>query len=958
MRFEAVIFGAEIIATVDGEIVDPKRPNGSEYSYFWVIDGGKTLNITVRNSNGTCVINRNFTKDCILPPPPPECDTIQITDLTISDTLICSGELVQITADATGGIPPYTYTWYKNETFLQTQQVTGPATIADTITEASTYRVEVRSAPICPDSVFDSRTANIGVIPVPDLSLVSTTCATDNNSYCATIQSSTSSFTIAPPGTYDITSLGNEQYDICGIPSGLTIEVGVAAPSDTTCKKTINIFKNCDCDEITSLTIEGETELCEGDTTLLTANIQGGTTPYTINWSNEDNFTSNTIISNDNPIGVSPMTDTTYFLQVITADACDTAYASIFINMNSKPTIQKDSVVCDIDNGVYHVYFSTQGENITASRGLIMRNDADNLFSYVVSDIPLDQTVDITARFQNNDCPVTITCDPPAEECDCKAPNTEVNIFISEDTICAGNSINLVGSAMGNNPPFTYEWTFSDGSGTTNIGTGDSISFTPPDTGLIIVKVTDDSGCDSGMASDTGRVTVNPIPMITVDSIVCGQSGSDLFQLFFSSDADSLITSNGSIQVIDRGRYFIDSLDINSNTIITGIFTETGCSNSIEVPAPGDICPGCGLTLTIEGQTEFCFDPEDLPLEVELTASVENETPPSIIDWFNNPNCEGAPIMMGANVLFSVNSDTTFYVQITDADSCTVKDSVEIKLNPNPTIEVVVFSCAPDGGSYEVEIATTNTDSIAFNVGTLTVNTNGDTLISNIPSTEVLTIIAFNTVTGCMDEVTVNPKDECCFQSEACVDIIDPNRDCILQGDTTMLVIRDDCDECDYIWTPAGSLDDPTSKTPIASPQSTTTYMVEVLDENQCSICTDTATVVVLECGVDNFFFPDLFTPNGDGLNDVLSIRVVNVSRVEILIVNRFGQVIVDMTWENLDGTGVIGEDGNKGRALEVWDGTLNGRDVPPDVYGYYLTVTCDVNNERVVKQGNVTLLR
>ena len=42
---------------------------------------------------------------------------------------------------------------------------------------------------------------------------------------------------------------------------------------------------------------------------------------------------------------------------------------------------------------------------------------------------------------------------------------------------------------------------------------------------------------------------------------------------------------------------------------------------------------------------------------------------------------------------------------------------------------------------------------------------------------------------------------------------------------------------------------------------------------------------------------------------------------------------------------------------LDGWDGTFRGKDMDPDVYDYYLKVTCIDNVESIIK-GNVTLLR
>ena len=41
----------------------------------------------------------------------------------------------------------------------------------------------------------------------------------------------------------------------------------------------------------------------------------------------------------------------------------------------------------------------------------------------------------------------------------------------------------------------------------------------------------------------------------------------------------------------------------------------------------------------------------------------------------------------------------------------------------------------------------------------------------------------------------------------------------------------------------------------------------------------------------------------------------------------------------------------------DYWDGTYKNEQLPPDVFGYYLRVTC-IDGEEYTEQGNVTLLR
>jgi gliding motility-associated-like protein len=89
---------------------------------------------------------------------------------------------------------------------------------------------------------------------------------------------------------------------------------------------------------------------------------------------------------------------------------------------------------------------------------------------------------------------------------------------------------------------------------------------------------------------------------------------------------------------------------------------------------------------------------------------------------------------------------------------------------------------------------------------------------------------------------------------------------------------------------------------------------------------------------------PNVFTPNGDGLNDYFFPRqllTAGLSTFSMQIFNRWGQLIFTST--SLDGRG--------------WDGRLNDVPQPEGVYVFIIDATFK-DGQREHHQGNVTLLR
>jgi gliding motility-associated-like protein len=114
-------------------------------------------------------------------------------------------------------------------------------------------------------------------------------------------------------------------------------------------------------------------------------------------------------------------------------------------------------------------------------------------------------------------------------------------------------------------------------------------------------------------------------------------------------------------------------------------------------------------------------------------------------------------------------------------------------------------------------------------------------------------------------------------------------------------------------------------------------YWVEVTDTNNCK---GRDSINILSC--ENVFFPNAFTPNNDGLNDVFKPTIFGaLADYKLNIYNRFGQLIFQTS------------DAAKG-----WNGNLSGVLQPADVYVWtcrYRLLSGKKTNER---NGTVVLIR
>ena len=115
------------------------------------------------------------------------------------------------------------------------------------------------------------------------------------------------------------------------------------------------------------------------------------------------------------------------------------------------------------------------------------------------------------------------------------------------------------------------------------------------------------------------------------------------------------------------------------------------------------------------------------------------------------------------------------------------------------------------------------------------------------------------------------------------------------------------------------------------------------LSASNAAGCADTATTVVRVADPVGLFVPNVFTPDGNTINDVFSVAVGTSSQGAMMrIFNRWGQEVTSTT-----------------DLAAGWDGTVGGEPVPDGVYIYLISAPdpCASGELRELR-GHVTVLR
>lgn len=144
-----------------------------------------------------------------------------------------------------------------------------------------------------------------------------------------------------------------------------------------------------------------------------------------------------------------------------------------------------------------------------------------------------------------------------------------------------------------------------------------------------------------------------------------------------------------------------------------------------------------------------------------------------------------------------------------------------------------------------------------------------------------------------------------------------------------------------YLWRPTTGLDNPTTDAPVAT-LPTTIDSIRYIARVSSGSCfaEDDVLVRVFKNGPD-LYVPSAFTPNGDGLNDIVRPVGVGIAQLQhFRIYNRWGQLLYT--------TAQLGQG---------WDGSYNGVKQPAGTY-VYEAVGTDQSGNRVYRKGTLVLIR
>lgn len=881
----------------------------------------------------------------------PYCDTIRVyfnpalvTNITPVNPVLCYGTPgVTVTANTTGGSPPYSYLWSTGDT---TQSIyAGPGTY--TVTVHDTSQCPATTASVTVTSFAAPITANAG----PDMMV----CA-DNPSVnlAGTVTGVTTGIWTGGAGTF---SPSDTSLNTTYTPSAAEIINGVVVLTLTT---TNTLGCPPDTDNvilfINSFTAEVNTTpsnvSCSGFTNgTATAVITGGFPPFTYSWSTTPVQTTQTAIN---------LSPGTYTCVVTDSHGC-TGSATVAITEPPPMSLSMGG-------------FSTTCNGVCNGQTVVLPSGGSGSYTY------LWQPGNITTAAATGLCPgqytVTVSdingCTLSDSAMVTQPPPIVLNTTSSPAYCQLANGSASV-TASGGTGSFTYHWL--PGGQTTN-----SISNIFP--GSYTVTVTDANSCTQ---SATVNIANTPGVTVSVTNVVMPLCSN-------SCDGSATAVTNGGYPPF---QYSWNSIPPQSSATATNLCAGTYSviiTDSASCPDTAIVVITAPPLLTLSAGT---VSPICIGQSVTMTAAASGGTLPYTYSWSpSGPTV--SPVIT-----------TTYTVTVTDGNGCLapsqqvivpVNSPLSVTVSGNQLVcmhnaEVLTaYGSGGNGGPYTYSWQPTGSTSntctdypLSNTVYTVTVTDNCTlapataTFAVTVPSLPVASFISDDT-TGCghvcADFTNTTPNTQSVFWSFSdgfTTTTLNPNH-CFLPGTfDAMLIVTDNNGCMDTLTQPgmitvynnpvadfslgpqpttilepnicftdhstpdvitwywnfddANDITTSTIQNPCHAYSDTGTYCASLIVTNQYG-CWATATNCLYIEPYFTLYVPNAFTPNGDGLNDIF-IPVgddVDPDNYELMIYDRWGNLIFHTTsWG--DGWNGIAKNGNKMAQIDTYVWKINLKD-------------------------------
>jgi gliding motility-associated-like protein len=494
------------------------------------------------------------------------------------------------------------------------------------------------------------------------------------------------------------------------------------------------------------------------------------------------------------------------------------------------------------------------------------------------------------------------------------------------DTLdCITDLVLLDGQNSSQGNTISYEWLFEN----QPLPNSNSFNWNANEPGMYILIVTNtENGCTESFSVEVESDLEIPIVQIDGQDILnCYQnqltleevSGSTLpnVDIIWGTNNGNILNTNLNTSSIDlnaEGEYFVMVTD-----------TENGCVGFDIVSIQADFeLPEINLNSLFE---IGCLD-----AEVELSASVTATTTNLGYEWsgVNFSSTQEMPIVSG---------EGDYNLIVTNIDNgCTGESNTFVNIKEGIESADFIFedpSCFGfSDGVIRINNVSGGTPEFLFSINDAPFEINSE--FENLSPGTYNIIIQDSE--GCELEENINLSQPSDLSLELGGDIE------INLGESVVLSPEYNLSVSIFNWSNSETLDCNNCESPIATPTQTTTYNLTIVSENGCEESDNITITVIKDASV---FVPNVFSPNGDGVNDNFTIfassQVLEVT--QLMIFDRWGSPLFEAN--NI----------NPNDETLGWNGKVNGEKMNAGTYVYWAEVQLK-NGEKEILKGEFTLLR
>lgn len=347
------------------------------------------------------------------------------------------------------------------------------------------------------------------------------------------------------------------------------------------------------------------------------------------------------------------------------------------------------------------------------------------------------------------------------------------------------------------------------------------------------------------------------------------------------------------------------------------------------ISLPFSDIPGCNCGEVIQDSCDIQLDLQtEIACPFQLDGSVTvvpvGGVPPYTYNWENDT--------VSTNTLTNLNVGT-YYVTVTDVTGCSAVDSVmlEAAMRPKIGIETQDASC------------------FGVNDGMLTISTDDPDLQFLVAGHPLSSQTVFESLWPGGDQFFVVDTFGCQWVNfyfieapEKLVLDLPPSLE-IESCDSVKIEWTGFQESWQFEWSPSELVSCADCPDPFVLPLSDTTLVLTVTDTNGCKANDQIRLLANYQVQAA---LPNAFSPNGDSKNDVFFVLGKCAEKVLLLrVFDRWGNLVFEKS------------NTPPNDPLYGWDGKVNGKDAPSDVYVYQAKILLPDGRE-IERKGDLTLLR